>query len=101
VSLTMNPDGLEKKNCPRFARISTPDHAIYYLVVIPTLSHLTRMVAHWFKLPDRHFEPTLNVELNFISNQKNKENHSSVHFSLYILKLLPADAYQNTVANVV
>jgi hypothetical protein len=41
----MNPDDWEKKNCLSFARIQTPDHLIYYSVVIPTLSHLTRMVA--------------------------------------------------------
>jgi len=44
---------------------------------------------------------TLNVELHFIPIQKNKQNHSSVHFSLHILKLLPTAAYLNTVATVV
>jgi hypothetical protein len=44
---------------------------------------------------------TFNMELNFIPIQKNKQNHGSVHFSLYILRLLPTDAYLNTLAAVV
>jgi hypothetical protein len=44
---------------------------------------------------------TLNVELNLTPIQKNKQNHSSVRFNLYILRLLSADAYLNTLATVV
>jgi hypothetical protein len=70
-----------------------------YTNTIPT--HQDGCIMVPTALADLGLCATLNVELNFIPIQKNKQNHSSVHFSLYILRLLPTDAYLNTLATVV